>query len=47
MVSQEKKVMELSERLGLKIRPDMKVEDIPVGEKQRVEIIKALFRGVR
>ena len=40
-----KKVMELSERLGLKIRPDMKVEDIPVGEKQRVEIIKALFRG--
>ncbi|MDD4264443.1 MAG: ABC transporter ATP-binding protein [Firmicutes bacterium] len=39
------KVMELSHKLGLKVRPDMLVEDIPVGEKQRVEIIKALYRG--
>ncbi len=40
-----KKVMQLSEQLGLKVRPDMRVADIPVGEKQRVEILKALYRG--
>ena len=39
------KVANLSEKLGLKVRLDMLVEDIPVGEKQRVEIIKALYRG--
>ncbi len=39
------KVAKLSKKLGLKVRLDMLVEDIPVGEKQRVEIIKALYRG--
>jgi len=39
-----KKLKELSERFGLLINPDAKVADLTVGEKQRVEIIKALYR---
>jgi simple sugar transport system ATP-binding protein len=39
------KVMELSERYGMKIDPDAKVEDISVGMQQRVEILKVLYRG--
>ncbi|MCD1148013.1 ABC transporter ATP-binding protein [Peptoniphilus sp. KCTC 25270] len=40
----EDKVMELSNRYGLRISPQDKVEDISVGMQQRVEIIKALYR---
>lgn len=40
-----KKVKELSERYGLKVDIDAKIEDIPVGMQQRVEIIKTLYRG--
>lgn len=36
--------MELSNRYGLKIDPDAKIEDISVGMQQRVEILKALYR---
>jgi simple sugar transport system ATP-binding protein len=32
---------------GLQVRLDMPVEDLPVGERQRLEILKALFRGAR
>ena len=39
-----KKVMELSERYGLKVDPDAVVEDISVGMQQRVEILKMLYR---
>jgi len=39
-----KKVMEISERYGLKVDPDAKVEDISVGMQQRVEILKMLYR---
>ena len=39
-----KKVVELSERYGLKIDPDAKIEDISVGMQQRVEILKMLYR---
>ena len=39
-----KKVMELSERYGLKIDPDAIIEDISVGMQQRVEILKMLYR---
>ncbi|WP_020576980.1 ABC transporter ATP-binding protein [Actinopolymorpha alba] len=35
-------VRELSERYGLAVDPDARVEDIPVGVQQRVEILKAL-----
>ena len=39
-----KKVLELSERYGLKIDPDALIEDISVGMQQRVEILKMLYR---
>ena len=39
-----KKLQELSERFGLLINPDARIADLTVGEKQRVEIIKALYR---
>ena len=32
---------------GLQVRLDTAVEDLPVGERQRLEILKALFRGAR
>ena len=38
------KVMELSERYGLKVDPDAMVEDITVGMQQRTEILKMLYR---
>ena len=39
-----KKVEALSERYGLKVDLDAKVEDITVGMQQRVEILKMLYR---
>lgn len=39
-----KKVLELSERYGLKVDPDAIVEDISVGMQQRTEILKMLYR---
>ena len=38
---------EYSERFNLKVDPEAKVMDIPVGMKQKVEILKALVRGAR
>jgi simple sugar transport system ATP-binding protein len=38
-------VRELSARYGLAVDPDAVVEDLPVGTQQRVEIVKALYRG--
>lgn len=38
-------VKELSDRYGLYVDPMSKVEDITVGMQQRVEILKALYRG--
>jgi len=32
---------------GLQVRLDTAVEDLPVGERQRLEILKALYRGAR
>ncbi len=39
-----KKVMELSERYGLRVDPDALIEDITVGMQQRTEILKMLYR---
>lgn len=39
------KVRQLSEFYGLKVEPDAYVWQLSVGEQQRVEIIKALYRG--
>ncbi len=40
----KRKVQELSERYGLKVDVDAKVENITVGMQQRVEILKMLYR---
>ena len=39
-----RKVIDLSEKYGLKVNVDAKVEDITVGMQQRVEILKMLYR---
>ncbi|MFW5988348.1 MAG: ABC transporter ATP-binding protein [bacterium] len=39
-----KKVKELAESYNFKINPEAKIEDLSVGEQQRVEILKALYR---
>jgi simple sugar transport system ATP-binding protein len=39
-----RQVRELSETYGLRVDPDARVEELPVGVQQRVEIIKALVR---
>ena len=38
------KVMALSEKYGLHVDPDAKIEDITVGMQQRTEILKMLYR---
>ena len=42
--SARKKVMELSEKYGLRVDPDALISDISVGMQQRVEILKMLYR---
>lgn len=39
----EKKVSELSKRYGLSVDPNAKIDDISVGQQQRVEILKTLY----
>jgi ABC-type uncharacterized transport system ATPase subunit len=39
------RVREISKRFGLAVQPDAKIESISVGQQQRVEILKALYRG--
>ncbi len=41
----EERVREISDRFGLVVDPHALVEDITVGQQQRVEILKALYRG--
>ncbi|QIB48791.1 ABC transporter ATP-binding protein [Streptomyces aureoverticillatus] len=40
-----RKIAELSDRYGLGVRPDAYVEDLGVADRQRVEILKVLYRG--
>jgi len=42
-----KKLVAVSQRFGLPVRPDAKIGELSVGERQRVEILKALYRGAR
>ncbi|WP_410098519.1 ABC transporter ATP-binding protein [Streptomyces sp. STR69] len=42
-----KKIKEISDRYGLNVRPDLLVESLGVAERQRVEILKVLYRGAR
>ena len=43
----EAEVRALSERTGLVVAPDRLVSELSVGEAQRVEILKVLYRGAR
>jgi general nucleoside transport system ATP-binding protein len=40
------KVRELATSYGFQVNPEARIEDLSVGEEQRVEILKALYRGV-
>lgn len=40
-------VEEMGKKFNLYVDPDKRVEDLTVGQKQRVEILKALFRGAK
>ncbi|RJS46540.1 ABC transporter ATP-binding protein [Nocardioides cavernaquae] len=42
-----KRLRELSQTYGFDVDPDTLVEDLGVGERQRVEILKVLYRGAR
>ncbi|MEU7010947.1 ABC transporter ATP-binding protein [Streptomyces sp. NPDC046332] len=41
------KIKEISGAYGLGVRPDVLVEDLGVADRQRVEILKVLYRGAR
>ncbi|MEW6207357.1 MAG: ABC transporter ATP-binding protein [Acidobacteriota bacterium] len=41
------RVRELSEQYGLRINPDARIADLSVGQQQRVEILKTLYRGAQ
>jgi len=41
------RIVELSARFGLEVDPDATIEQLPVGVRQRVEILKALYRGAK
>ncbi|MEV7528731.1 ABC transporter ATP-binding protein [Agrococcus sediminis] len=43
----KQKVREISQRFGFHIDPDARIEDLPVGVQQRVEIIKALSQDAK
>ncbi len=42
-----RQVAELAERYGLQVDPAARVADLPVGSRQRVEILKTLYRDAR
>ena len=39
-------IIKIVDKYGLNVDPDAKIQDISVGMQQRVEILKALYRGV-
>ena len=47
LASARAELARLERDYGLKVDPDALIADLPVGEQQRVEILKALFRGAR
>ncbi len=42
-----RRIIELGQRFGFEIDPDARVDTLPVGWQQRVEILKALYREAR
>jgi ABC-type uncharacterized transport system ATPase subunit len=47
LATARERVRELSARYGLAVDPDAVIEEIGVGQQQRVEILKALYREAR
>lgn len=45
MKKAKEEIKKLSEKYSLHVNPDDKIQDITVGMQQRVEILKALYRG--
>ena len=43
----EKRIADLSKTHNLEVDPQAKVEQLSIGERQRVEIVKALYRGAQ
>ena len=43
----DQKVAEVGEQFGLKVDPRAKIWQLSVGEQQRVELLKMLYRGVK
>lgn len=41
------KIKEISDAYGLNVRPDVLVEELGVADRQRVEILKVLYRGAK
>ncbi len=41
------RILEIGDKYGLDVDPDALVEELGVGDRQRVEIIKVLYRGAR
>lgn len=42
-----RKLLEVAQRFGLPVQPEARIGSLSVGERQRVEILKALYRGAR
>lgn len=42
----DKKIIEIGKKFGLEVNPTDVIEDVPVATQQRVEILKALYRGI-
>lgn len=47
MAFARKQVGELGKKYNLYVEPDKRADELTVGQKQKVEILKALFRGVK
>src|SRR5438093_10140053 len=47
MPAAERRIRELAERLGFTVDPGARVDQLSLGQQQRVEILKAIYRGAR
>jgi len=45
IVSAKSRIAELGDQYGMPLKPDERVEYLTIGERQRVEIMKVLYRG--
>ncbi len=44
---EKNKILSISQELGFEFPLDVKVKDLPAGVKQKIEIVRALFRGAK